>query len=67
MFRKIRKINLIFDTNFPESKTKDTIIVAKFNLTLSNGTDIDNYSGYAKFRYILRGEQYKILEWEDLK
>ena len=73
IFRNFKRIDLVFNTIFPESTDfEDITIHTSFNIGFYSGDDIVNFTGFAKFIYEKEhisedSSVYKIKYWEDLK
>lgn len=71
LFRSFKKIDLVFNNDFPQANTPDTSFVASFNLGLMTGSGIENFTGHARFSCRRKNsggkQEYKIYRWEDLK
>ena len=73
IFRNFKKIDLVFNTIFPEYTTfEDTTIYTSFNIGFYSGDDIANFTGFARFVYQKEhisadSSVYKIKYWEDLR
>lgn len=71
LFRSFKKIDLVFNNDFPSANTQDTSFVASFKLSLMTGSGIENFTGHARFSCRRKNsgdkQEYKIYRWEDLK
>lgn len=72
MFRNFKKIDLIFNSVFPENTAmQDTTIFASFLIGFYSGEEVINLTGYSKFifkKYVEDEKiKYTIKYWGDLK
>ncbi|MBN2858046.1 MAG: hypothetical protein JXN63_06570 [Candidatus Delongbacteria bacterium] len=71
MFRSFRKIDLVFNTEFPQhTSMPDTTVFTSFRISFYSGEEVINLTGYSKFIFRKYSENetiYKMIFWEDLK
>jgi len=71
MFRSFKKIDLVFNTEFPQSTSMpDTTIFTSFRISFYSGDEVISLTGYSKFifkKYTDTETNYTISFWEDLK
>jgi len=72
MFRNFKKIDLVFNTIFPDSTSlPDTTVFASFRIGFYSGEEVINFTGYSKFIFkknlIDDQIRYSIKYWGDLK
>lgn len=72
MFRNFKKIDLVFNSTFPESTAmQDTTVYASFLIGFYSGEEVINLTGYSRFifkKYVDEEvTRYTIKYWGDLK
>lgn len=71
MFRSFTKIDLVFNTEFPQhTSMPDTTVFTSFRISFYSGEEVINLTGYSKFifrKYSEKDTIYKMIFWEDLK
>ena len=72
MFRSFKKIDLVFNTIFPESTSEsDTTVFTSFRIDFHSGQEIISLTGFSEFNYKKNndndGIRYSIQKWRDLK
>jgi len=71
MFRSFKKIDLVFNTDFPQhTSMQDTTVFTSFRISFYSGDVVMNLTGYSKFIFRKYSEDetiYKMIFWEDLK
>ncbi len=73
MFRSFDQLELTFNSSFeePSESILDTSLILSFNLNLYLGTELTNFFGHGKFKFVRRLEKdkyvWKINFWEDLQ
>jgi hypothetical protein len=71
MFRSFSKIDLVFNTDFPQSTSMpDTTVFTSFRISFYSGNVAMSLTGYSKFifkKYTEPEDSYVIIFWEDLK
>ncbi len=71
MFRSLKKIDLVFNNDFPErTSMPDTTVFTSFRISFYSGEQIINLTGFSRFvfkKYTDPEEFYTIYFWEDLK